>query len=460
MPREPRSARRSTGGSWSPGRPVSRRRSWTACSGVVSGAGSADASTCVRSRSRPWSIRPGRSPLSSAAERHGVPVASPHHALDDALVTAQLLLVVAARLRADRPRRHPRPPAEPLRRDVGCDAGRASVPRLGVTTRRTAGPANVGSGPASGSNTSCPKMRSAGARCPRNRRRRDRGHRSRSVPGREGSRSGDQGGPQADRRCRRRVHVLPVRLGHRPDHGEGDPGGALGEHREQGVPARLRLDGQPVHRPARQLHRLRSRGARAGRPSGARHVQRPSVGHEDRTGLLHAVPRARGGGRRRRVPDVRLQGEPEAPALRVRAGDRTPPPRRLRAGDDVAEGRRRRQADRRGHDEAVLLPHRPVLRAPAADPQGHGVRARDGPRHDPGGPRGRTRAARAELHVRPRRGDGGPAHHLPADLPPGRTRARGVRMLHAEAVHGRVGERMPPQHLVVARRREHVLARR
>ncbi len=37
--------------------------------------------------------------LSSAAERHGVPVASPHHALDDALVTAQLLLVVAARLR-------------------------------------------------------------------------------------------------------------------------------------------------------------------------------------------------------------------------------------------------------------------------------------------------------------------------------------------------------------------------
>ena len=35
---------------------------------------------------------------------------------------------------------------------------------------------------------------------------------------------------------------------------------------------------------------------------------------------------------------------------------------------------RRRQADRRGQDEAVLLPHRPVLRAPAADPQGHGVR--------------------------------------------------------------------------------------
>jgi DNA polymerase-3 subunit epsilon len=40
--------------------------------------------------------------LTSVAERHGVPVASPHHALDDALVTAQLFLVVAARLRSGR----------------------------------------------------------------------------------------------------------------------------------------------------------------------------------------------------------------------------------------------------------------------------------------------------------------------------------------------------------------------
>lgn len=38
--------------------------------------------------------------LAAVAERNGVPVASPHHALDDALVTAQLLLVVAARLAA------------------------------------------------------------------------------------------------------------------------------------------------------------------------------------------------------------------------------------------------------------------------------------------------------------------------------------------------------------------------
>ncbi len=36
--------------------------------------------------------------LSGAAEHYKVPVASPHHALDDALVTAQLFLVMAAKL--------------------------------------------------------------------------------------------------------------------------------------------------------------------------------------------------------------------------------------------------------------------------------------------------------------------------------------------------------------------------
>ena len=36
--------------------------------------------------------------LPAAADRYGVPVASPHHALDDALVTAQLFLVLAAKL--------------------------------------------------------------------------------------------------------------------------------------------------------------------------------------------------------------------------------------------------------------------------------------------------------------------------------------------------------------------------
>jgi DNA polymerase III subunit epsilon len=36
--------------------------------------------------------------LTQAAEKYGVPVASPHHALDDALVTAQLFLVTASKM--------------------------------------------------------------------------------------------------------------------------------------------------------------------------------------------------------------------------------------------------------------------------------------------------------------------------------------------------------------------------
>ena len=42
-----------------------------------------------------------RMTLEQAAERFGVPVASPHHALDDALVTAQLFVVVASRFEAE-----------------------------------------------------------------------------------------------------------------------------------------------------------------------------------------------------------------------------------------------------------------------------------------------------------------------------------------------------------------------
>jgi DNA polymerase-3 subunit epsilon len=38
--------------------------------------------------------------LTQAADRNGVPVTNPHHALDDALVTAQLFLVMAAKLAA------------------------------------------------------------------------------------------------------------------------------------------------------------------------------------------------------------------------------------------------------------------------------------------------------------------------------------------------------------------------
>ena len=80
----------------------------------------------------------------------------------------------------------------------------------------------------------------------------------------------------------------------------------------------------------------------------------------------------------------------------------------------------------------------------------------DGPGHDPGRPRGRAGPARAELHVRQGRADRRPPDHLPADLPAGRPGDGRVRLLHAEAVHGRVGERVPPQHLAVGGRDEQV----
>ena len=45
-----------------------------------------------------------------------------------------------------------------------------------------------------------------------------------------------------------------------------------------------------------------------------------------------------------------------------------------------------------------------------------------------------------------------PARHLPADLRAGRARVRHHRLLHVQALHGRLGQWLPPQHLAVARR--------
>ena len=172
-----------------------------------------------------------------------------------------------------------------------------------------------------------------------------------------------------------------------------------------------------------------------------------------RTRLVRLLPQPRGARGRRRLPHLGLPREPEAHAGRVRGGDRPPPPRRHRAGDDVAQAQRGRHALGRGHDQALLLPHRPVLRAAADHPQGGRVRAGARARHDPGRPRGRARPDRAQLRLRPR----GEDRRQPLDLPSGlqgrRSRARRLPLLHAEAVHGRLGERVPPQHLALGGRR-------
>jgi hypothetical protein len=77
------------------------------------------------------------------------------------------------------------------------------------------------------------------------------------------------------------------------------------------------------------------------------------------------------------------------------------------------------------------------------------VRHRDGPRHDPGRPRGR--AGQIELNFNFDRAEC-TADNL-STFPSGREAGSAASsdvfpVLHAEAVHGRVGERMPPQHLL------------
>ena len=205
--------------------------------------------------------------------------------------------------------------------------------------------------------------------------------------------------------------------------GKGVPGAALGVDRPQGLPARLRRDGEPVRRPPRRVHRLRPGGRRARRHPGARDLHAAALGPEDRARLLHPASAA---ARRREdpalVPDRRLPRQPQAHPGGVRGADRPAPARRPRARDDVAQAERGRHAVGRGHDQALLLPHRPVLRAPAAHPQGHRVRPEDGPGHDPGRPRGRPGPARAELQLRPRRDHRRQPHDLPPDLQAGRPR--------------------------------------
>ena len=145
-----------------------------------------------------------------------------------------------------------------------------------------------------------------------------RGNRSRPLCRRGGPRRPDRRGPASHRRRGRDVHLLPIRLGHGPDHGQGRPRRALGEHGREGIPARLRLDRQPLHRPARELHRLRPRGRGARRPARARDLRGAPLGPQGRARLVHVLPQPRGARGRRLVPHLRLPRQPEADPGRLR----------------------------------------------------------------------------------------------------------------------------------------------
>ena len=145
----------------------------------------------------------------------------------------------------------------------------------------------------------------------------------------------------------------------------------------EGLPARLRRDGEPLHRPPRQLHRLRPRGRRSS--SASRSPRRSSRSRGTR--------RSRASGARcfrnreeREDPGAFLTSDCRGNLQRIQADfeadDRAAPARRHRARDDVAQAEPGRHALGRGHVQALLLPHRSVQRVPAADPQGDRVRRR------------------------------------------------------------------------------------
>ena len=112
-----------------------------------------------------------------------------------------------------------------------------------------------------------------------------------------------------------------------------------------------------------------------------------------------------------------------------------------------------------GYLQSLLLSHRPVREPAPGLHAGDRLLPQDGPRHDPGRPRGRAGPARAQLDVRRRAAQRRPADHLSPDLRAGGARVRPHRLLHDQAVHGRLGLWLPPQHVAVARRRGRVRQR-
>ena len=207
---------------------------------------------------------------------------------------------------------------------------------------------------------------------------------------------------------------------------------------ETRLPARLRRHREPLHRPLRRLHRLRARGVRARGGRRPRHLRRAAVGPARRARVLRLLRH-----RDRRAARRRPAAEPQADRARVRAGARLPVPDRHRARDDVAQ-EARAGAGARGRHQALLLPHPPVRGAPSGAHGRDRVRAGARPRHELRRPRGRPRPARAELPLRPAGPHGRQHHHLPPGVRRRRAQARPAADLHAQAVHGRLGQRPPP----------------
>ncbi len=125
-----------------------------------------------------------------------------------------------------------------------------------------------------------------------------------------------EAGSREDQRAWHYLYLLSVHLGHRADRRQGHPGGPLGAHGGEGLSARLRLDRQPVHRPARRLYRLRPGGLGAGRHSRSRDVRAAALGQAHRPRILHLLSQPRGGRESRRPSDLGLPRQSSHPSTR------------------------------------------------------------------------------------------------------------------------------------------------
>ena len=224
-----------------------------------------------------------------------------------------------------------------------------------------------------------------------------------------------------------------------------------------GVPARLRLDGEPVHRPRGQLHRLRARGARSwwAFPSPKRSSVLP---WDQRTAACSARCSA---AREEEVDGARSDvGLPRKPQrLHTSSEEHRPAPA---VGCEPEMMWLKLNPDGSPSVEGKTKPYcyhidqfselQPIIHKVMEYSRAMGLDMIQGDHEDaPGELELNFMFYRAEFNGRPA-------------LPPtGRAAARSagkygcVRVLHAEAVHGRVGERLPPQHLAVAVGGEHVL---
>ncbi len=253
------------------------------------------------------------------------------------------------------------------------------------------------------------------------------------------ARGEDRGADAEDRGGGHQVRLLPAGLDHRPGDGQGRGLDVLPPGRRARLPARLRRHRQPVHRPLRQLHRVRPRGVRARGGRRPRHVRRAARGTRASRASSATATTPRPASCSTPTPARTSSGSPHE--FEQELGYHfligiEPEMMWLKRGDG---GRRAR-----GRDQALLLPHPPVRGAPSGAARRRRLRPGARTRHELRRPRGRPRPARAQLPLRPAAAHGRQHHHLPPGVRRRGPQARPAPELHAEAVHRRLGQRPPP----------------